>query len=143
MVAGKDQVDNQDGNDDRLGPRLVAATLVRKVRVDLHQEDAEEENVEYEWGKHEAGKLALNISGVFTIQLSSVLGRIALQPRRVHALAHASPRGKSRTYLKSLDNDGSSGLIGDGRRLAPLGKSVNDGVHCVCLTLNLVVGREG
>jgi trimethylamine:corrinoid methyltransferase-like protein len=38
--------------------------LVRKVRVDLHEEHAEEENVEDEGGKHEAGELALVVSCV-------------------------------------------------------------------------------
>ena len=67
MVARKDEIDKQDGNDDRLSPRLVASTLVRKVRVDLHEEDAEKDKVEHERGKHEAEHAALYTSAVDTL----------------------------------------------------------------------------
>lgn len=64
MVPRKDQVDNQHRHDDRLGPRLVAPALVRKVRVHLHEKNAEQENVKDEGGKHEAGELALPPSDI-------------------------------------------------------------------------------
>ena len=59
MVPRKDQIDNQHRHHDRLGPRLVASALVRKVCVHLHEKDAEQEDVKDEGGKHEAGELAL------------------------------------------------------------------------------------